>query len=86
MDSIINELVVIAHPDAHSSTSPTYTSVHECYLEVSKDVMMRFYNLGLSRVSTAAHLYALEYRLWKRGKFIATPPHRFGSYMHGYST
>ncbi|CCC12938.1 hypothetical protein SMACR_06080 [Sordaria macrospora] len=67
MDSIINELVVIAHPDAHSSTSPTYTSVHECYLEVSKDVMMRFYNLGLSRVSTAAHLYALEYRLWKRG-------------------
>ncbi|KHE82492.1 hypothetical protein GE21DRAFT_1310306 [Neurospora crassa] len=41
--------------------------IHECYIEGFKDVMMRFYNLGLSRVSTAAHLYALDFSLWMRG-------------------
>ncbi|KAK3496312.1 hypothetical protein B0T13DRAFT_529519 [Neurospora crassa] len=40
--------------------------IHECYVEGFEDVMMRFYNLGLSRVSTAAHLYALDFSLWMR--------------------
>ncbi|KAK1776650.1 hypothetical protein QBC45DRAFT_471357 [Copromyces sp. CBS 386.78] len=132
MDSMINELVAMGHPDAHSSMRPTYTSVltspkymderqrhwfvackiakthfgvrlpdplephdgesvslaqataansiHECYLEGFKDVMMRFYNLGLSRVSTAAHLYALDFSLWMRGYALGSGD--FGDKFH----
>ena len=32
-----------------------------------EDIMMRLFNLGLSRVSTATHLYALQFSLWIRG-------------------
>ncbi|KAK3347813.1 hypothetical protein B0H65DRAFT_587719 [Neurospora tetraspora] len=51
--------------------------IQEWYLEGSQDVMMRFYNLGLSRVFTAAHLYALDFSLWMRG--YALPRGDFGN-------
>lgn len=47
--------------------------IHECYVEGLEDTMMRFYNLGFSRVSTATHRYALDFSLWMRGTFVATP-------------
>ncbi|KAL0468329.1 hypothetical protein QR685DRAFT_573625 [Neurospora intermedia] len=43
--------------------------IHECYVEGLEDTMMRFYNLGFSRVSTATHRYALDFSLWMRGTF-----------------
>ncbi|KAJ4418033.1 hypothetical protein N0V85_001607 [Neurospora sp. IMI 360204] len=54
--------------------------IHECYIEGFKDVMMRFYNLGLSRVSTAAHLYALDFSLWMRGYALGCSD--FGDKFH----
>lgn len=49
--------------------------VREWWLEglQDRDVMIKFESLGLSRVSTAAHLYALDALLWMRGKLVAVP-------------
>ena len=60
------EILSLAHTTA-------VTTIRDWYLEASKDVMTHFYKRGLSRVSAAAHLYALDYRLWKQGKSVANP-------------
>lgn len=59
------------------------SKIHEGYLEGEgfKYVMTRFYNLGLKRVSTASHRYAMDFCLWMRGKFV-TSPHSLRGYSH----
>ncbi|CCC12939.1 hypothetical protein SMACR_06081 [Sordaria macrospora] len=58
--------------------------VREWWLEGSQAVMMRLFNLGLSRLSTAAHLYALDFLLWMRGKFVAVPQYNPSWLAHSY--
>ena len=62
-------------PSVTSEQSAAAAKIQEWWLEGSHHVMMRFYNIGLSRVSTAAHLYAMDALLWMRGTLVASTLH-----------
>lgn len=76
-------------PDSESvnpAQTTAATKIRNCYLKVSKEVMVRFYSRGLSCVTVAAHLYALDYVVWKHGMFVASPQPtmQLKSCMHAY--
>lgn len=78
---------LLLEPSERASVTPEQSAaaakIQEWWLEGSHHVMMRFFNMGLGRVSTAAHLYALDALLWMQGTFVADSPavDRLKSYM-----
>lgn len=60
-----------------ASATPRQTEaardIHECYIEGQEHVMKSFYDLGITRVSTDTHRYALDFALWMRGTFLQPP-------------